>query len=218
MCLRTSSSVSPGITRMSMSRSTTSGITFVFTPPWATFGENVVCVHAWASFATPWSAARSRQAVDHASGRARCLAFGIGRGRAHRRSSRQSVDGTAAAGRYAASRRTTSAAFTSALSAPNGTDPWPGVPRTRRRRHATPFSRDGHVDARTPLGCPSVQAARLGQHVVGRDRVALVIGASTPRPVRRPPPRRRRRSRSASPFGPEPAAGEMLGRPPPSTP
>ncbi len=32
------------------------------------------------------------------------------------------------------------AAFTSALSAPYGIEPWPGVPFTRSRRHATPFS------------------------------------------------------------------------------
>ena len=45
-----------------------------------------------------------------------------------------------ARGRYAPSRLTTSAAVSSALSAPNGIDPWPGVPRTTNRRQAKPFS------------------------------------------------------------------------------
>jgi hypothetical protein len=35
---------------------------------------------------------------------------------------------------------TTAAAFTRALSDPNGIEPCPGVPRTVRRRQATPFS------------------------------------------------------------------------------
>ena len=44
------------------------------------------------------------------------------------------------AGRYSARRCTTAAALTSALSMRNGIEPWPGVPRTRSRRQATPFS------------------------------------------------------------------------------
>ena len=37
-------------------------------------------------------------------------------------------------------RRTTSAAFTRALSVRNGIEPWPGVPLTRIRRQYAPFS------------------------------------------------------------------------------
>ena len=37
----------PGSVRMSTSRSTRSGMTLVFVPPWTTVGANVVCVHAW---------------------------------------------------------------------------------------------------------------------------------------------------------------------------
>ena len=33
---------------MSTSMSITSGIVFVFWPPWMTFGDTVVCVQAWA--------------------------------------------------------------------------------------------------------------------------------------------------------------------------
>ena len=43
-------------------------------------------------------------------------------------------------GRYSASRCTTLAAVTSALSVRNGREPWPGVPRTIRRRQLPPFS------------------------------------------------------------------------------
>ena len=43
-------------------------------------------------------------------------------------------------GRCSASLRTTSAAFTTALSAPNGVDPWLGVPVTTMSTTAPPFS------------------------------------------------------------------------------
>ena len=43
----TSARVVPGTVRMSTSSSTASGMMFVFCPPWATFGEIVVCVAAW---------------------------------------------------------------------------------------------------------------------------------------------------------------------------
>ena len=44
------------------------------------------------------------------------------------------------AGAYSESRSTIWAALTSALSAPNGIEPCPGVPLTRSLRHAIPFS------------------------------------------------------------------------------
>ena len=57
----------------------------------------------------------------------------------------------------------------------NGIEPWPGVPRTRSRRQATPFS-----PTVTPIaGClrrAVVQAAALGQQVVAADRVGVVVG------------------------------------------
>ena len=43
-------------------------------------------------------------------------------------------------GWYAATRRTTSAAVTSALSVRNGIEPCPGVPRITSRRQLIPFS------------------------------------------------------------------------------
>ena len=53
MCRRTSSSLSPGIVRMSTSMSTTSGMTLVFTPARHMFGEKVVWVADHAYFAMP---------------------------------------------------------------------------------------------------------------------------------------------------------------------
>ena len=52
----------------------------------------------------------------------------------------EEAGGTLGAGRYSASRVTTWAAFTRALSEPYGIEPWPGVPFTWIRRQATPFS------------------------------------------------------------------------------
>ena len=59
------------------------------------------------------------------------------------------------AGRYSARRLTTAAAVTSALSLRNGIEPWPGVPWTRSRRQATPFSPTVTLDHRVVLGAPS---------------------------------------------------------------
>ena len=77
----------------------------------------------------------------------------------------------------------------------NGIEPWPGVPRTRSRRQATPFSADGDADRRVVLG------RRRGGR---RSRSAGSRSGSRPDGGRRPsgrrgrcrPPRRRRRSRS----------------------
>ncbi len=104
------------------------------------------------------------------------------------------------AGRYSASRCTTAAAFTSALSARNGIEPWPG-----RAAHPQPAPGDALLadvdrDVRR-LGRTAVQAAALGQHVVGADRVGLVVGHPLQRRGRCPTPRRRRRSRSGRPSG-----------------
>ena len=65
-CRRTSSSLSPGIVRMSTSMSTTSGMTLVFTPPRHMFGEKVVCVADQANFARP--AGRSAMASSTRDG------------------------------------------------------------------------------------------------------------------------------------------------------
>ena len=92
----------------------TSGIVFVFWPPWITFGEIVVCVQAWATRA--WSGGSEAMASPIVAGSDSAARRSSGRSieasRACHRSS--SVDGV----RNAASRRTISAAVISALSAP----------------------------------------------------------------------------------------------------
>lgn len=77
-------------------------------------------------------------------------------------------------GRYAARRRTTSAAFTSALSLPKGIDPCDGVPRTRNRRHAMPFTNVHDNAARAVVGRQR-PAAHFGNHVVTPDRVPVMV-------------------------------------------
>ena len=61
---------------------------------------------------------------------------------------RRHVSWICVGGRYSASRRTISAAVTSALSVRNGCDAWPGVPRTVMRHQYEPFSADDHRQAR----------------------------------------------------------------------
>ena len=53
---------------------------------------------------------------------------------------RRQISWMSVSGRYSAMRRTTSAAFTSALSVRNGVDACPGVPLTRSVPHQVPFS------------------------------------------------------------------------------
>ena len=94
--------------------SMTSGIVFVFWPPWITFGDTVVCVQAWAMRA--WSggsvASASRNVAGSPSWRRRSSGIGsAARLAVHRSSTRAGV-------RYVARRRTISDAVTSALSEP----------------------------------------------------------------------------------------------------
>ena len=135
---RTSASPSPGSVRTSTPSSTRSGITFVFIWwPSTTLHENVVCVQACRCRAAPalgmaasTASMRSGSAsAARSSGSRPMLSSWV----PHSSCSR-------GAGRYSARRLITAAAFTSALSLRNGAEPWPGVPRRRRRRHATPFS------------------------------------------------------------------------------
>ena len=75
-------------------------------------------------------------------------------------------------------RRTTSAAFTSALSVRNGVDAWPGVPLTRSVAHqrALLAHDDRELVAR---GRRDREAARFGDDVVALHRVALVLDEMT---------------------------------------
>jgi hypothetical protein len=130
------SPVWPGSVRMSTSRSTRSGITFVFVPPCTTVGANVVCVHACQWRAMPsgssesalWNSSESRSAP--AISGSSCMPS----------MKRRQESWIWVSGRYSAIRRTTSAAVTSALSVRNGCEPCPGVPRTVSFDQNVPFS------------------------------------------------------------------------------
>ena len=61
-------------------------------------------------------------------------------GRSARVTKRRQVSLMSVPGSNWAIRRTTSAAFTTALSLLNGIDPWPAVPRTRSSTQWVPFS------------------------------------------------------------------------------
>ena len=106
-------------------------------------------------------------------------------------------------------RRTTSAAFTRALSAPNGIEPWAGravdpQPPPRRALLA-----DGHDDLWPPRPVHA-PAAGLGDHVVGAHRVELVLHQPVGAVLRRPPPRRPRRGRRACRAAASPCRARCL--------
>ncbi len=113
----------PGSVRMSTSISTRSGMTFVFVPPCTTVGANVVCVHECAM-----RAEAERQLVDRLA--EALLAASSTSGRPRPCTRRRQVPLSSGGAWYSASRRTTSAAVTSALSVRYGDDACPGVPRT----------------------------------------------------------------------------------------
>ncbi len=74
-------------------------------------------------------------------------------------------------------RRTTSAAFTRALSVRHGCDPWPAVPEMRRLILHQPLPFSATITGSLSR-CPRAReedAARLGDHVVGLHRVAFVV-------------------------------------------
>ena len=74
-----------------------------------------------------------------------------------------------------ASRRTTSAALTSALSVRSGCDACPGVPRTVMVHQNAPFS-PVMTGRRTPSGLPIGKPAGLGDEVVAAHVVGEVLG------------------------------------------
>ena len=198
---RRSSVVSPGTVRMSTSMSTTSGIVLVFWPPWMTLGETSCACRRGRCGRSP-RLERGDRVVD--AGRVGERGAQVV-GQVHRRRPGPATGRRAAApGGRRARRRTTSAAVTRALSEPYGIEPWPGVPWTRRRRQAMPFSATLTAMRRTPSWPTCRPAAGLGEHVVGADGVPVVRRSCTRHPSRRRPPRRRRRSRSACPAGGSP--------------
>ena len=127
----------PGSVRMSTSRSTVSGMTFVFTPPCRTVGANVVCVQACTMRASPASGVDSTKARTRSGSRSASVTS-AGKSEASR--NRRHMSCTVVSGRYSAIRRTTSAALTKALSERNGIDACPADPRTRIRHQYVPFS------------------------------------------------------------------------------
>ena len=97
------------------------GITLAFiTPPSIRFGENVVCVQAWRWAAAPTLGSSSSAASTRSGSSSASFSSGgrfIDSTRAGHSSWKRG------AGRYSASRWTTAAAFTSALSMRNGIEP-----------------------------------------------------------------------------------------------
>ena len=122
---------------MSTSSSTVSGMMFVFTPPCTMVGANVVCVHAWTIRASPTSGTLSKNALTCAGSSSMDAISG---GRSEASTKRRHTSCNWVSGWNSAMRRTTSAAFTSALSVRRGIDPCPGVPWTRSLHQYVPFS------------------------------------------------------------------------------
>ena len=182
----------PGSVRMSTSISTWSGITFVFVPPLMIVGANVVCVHACAWRAKPIGSSSQKSCSLSSSSR---FAFHSGP-KSTPSMNRRHVSWIIVGGRYSASRRTTSAAVTSALSVRNGCDAWPGVPCTVMRHQYEPFS-PTITGRRGPSALGHLEAAGFGDDVVGHHRVALVAAAGARRPTCRGSPRRRPRGTRA---------------------
>ena len=180
--------------------STMSGITLVFGRPFVptTFGENVVCVQA----------CRKRLAARVAAGPPSSSSIADSSSSAAVISSSSPSDATCP--RHSSWKRGVGPVLGEArhdlggrdqgVVEPYGIDPWPGVPRTRSRRQATPFSPTDHVDAATAL-VAVVQPAALGQQVVAADRVGCSLGHPAGAVGAARPPRRRRRSRAGRPSG-----------------
>jgi hypothetical protein len=102
-----------------------------------TFGENVVCVQACRK---RWAPGFGRPASSSSIADSSSIAAVVSSSRPSDATCPRQSSWKRGVGRYSARRDTTLAALTSALSEPYGIDPWPGVPRSRNRRHATPFS------------------------------------------------------------------------------
>ena len=156
---------------MSTSISTESGMMFVF------------CRRASRSARTSCACTRARASRCCAAGSTARRGSGRGRavaaGRSRRAASPATIDRQmsliCAVGWYVDSRRTTSAALTTALSR---------LPRhrpvRRRARDAQLPPRDAlladdHPDAPAAVDVAGRRAARLGEHVVARDRVPVVL-------------------------------------------
>ena len=160
----------PGSVRMSTSISTLSGMTLVLVPPVMTVGANVVWVHACACRARPIGSSW-QNSVRRLSSSSAALNSAP---KSTPSMKRRHVSWMCVGGSYSASRRTTSAAVTSALSVRNGCDACPGVPGTVMRHQYEPFS-PTMTGRRGPCGGRHLEAARLGDDVVGLHRVALVL-------------------------------------------
>ena len=136
----TSCGVSPGMVRTSMSMSTTSGIVFVFVGLTSTFGLKVMWQHEcrWPPMPSGIDAMASSTDLGSSSMSTRSFSrpWFLPKSSICDRHSSWKRGGVL----YSATRCTIAAALISALSAPYGRDPCPGVPLTRSRRQATPFS------------------------------------------------------------------------------
>ncbi len=132
-----------------------------------------MCVHAWrCPAAAAFGSASSRSSI--AAGSSNALAHLVVDVHVPHRC-RATARGSAAPAGTRASRFTTAAALTSALSFRNGAEPCPGVPRHPQAPPRDALLGHGHRDHRVVLAAV-VQPAVLGQHVVDSDRVAVFVG------------------------------------------
>ena len=105
--------------------------------PSTTFGENVVCVQAWRWVAAPTRGIASSAASMRSRVEQRLLQLVVDAERLDL-AAPQLVE--LRGGPVVGEALHDGGRLDSALSMRNGIEPWPGVPRTRSRRQATPFS------------------------------------------------------------------------------
>ena len=196
---------------MSTSTSTTSGITFVFVPPWMTVGANVVCVHACAWRASPIGSSSQKSAsVDSLSS---CSFHSLPEVDAFDETAPRVVD---------LRRRPVLGEPLHDLG--RGDERVVGAERLRRvtrrspHRDAAPVRTllaDDHRQARAARG-RHLEAAGFGDDVVGTDRVVSRCRAGARRPTCRGSPRRRPRDTRACRAAGSPNARARGTRPPSS--
>ncbi len=175
---RTSSPRWPGSVRTSTWSSTRSGMMFVFTPPRATVGANVVWVAAWTM--------RARLRSSECEG----LAPGVDTGRIEQqvgdlvreiRAAHEPLPDVVdpGLGTELPSRRMTSAALMSALSVRNGIDAWLGEPWIPDRAPVAALLRHHHRQHGRGVGRDlQPRPARLGEGEVDGHRIASVVSTS----------------------------------------
>ncbi len=151
--------------------STWSGITLVFVPPWITVGANVVCVHEYTTRDRPSGsvAGEIAQLVVLRGGRR-----GTRAGTACPRRSRATCRRSGSAGRYSCEAPHDLGRRDHGVVGAERLRRVPGRPAHSELRPVRALLVDHHRQAGAHRR-RDLEAARLGQHVVGVHRVALVL-------------------------------------------